>query len=399
MPPRRCQPGPSGRSVIAGDLSPRLPPRGPSSTGATRRRRPWRVPRRAGATGDSPSQRACNAGRRDRDRTRQRVCVEGSLTASVSERTLYLQGPLADARGAESRHPERRSRLTYEAPLGGGGWSGGRAVAYHAGCRAGTVGPSAGRTGTDGWPARHTREDLSVRINTAKQKMLRGEPSFGYAIGLGSIVAAEAMANCGIDHILLDRQHGSWGEDSTIAALIAMHGGTRHPDGARLPQRLHDDRPAPGRGLHGDHRADGPHRRGREGGRRRLPPPADRDALVGLGPRQPSTARTTRTPSTTRSSWPSRSRAGRPSRTSRRSWRRRAWTAAGPALATWRSRWASIRARPARATSTRGRWRRSSRRARTLARSPASPLAASRMASVGPLRASSTSSAAATAAS
>jgi 4-hydroxy-2-oxoheptanedioate aldolase len=70
---------------------------------------------------------------------------------------------------------------------------------------------------------------MSMRINTAKQKMLRGEVSYGYALGLGSIVAAEAMANCGIDHILLDRQHGSWGEDSTIAALIAMHGGTAIP--------------------------------------------------------------------------------------------------------------------------------------------------------------------------
>ena len=77
--------------------------------------------------------------------------------------------------------------------------------------------------------ARHTREDLSVRINTAKQKMLKGEVSYGYAIGLGSIVAAEAMANSGIDHILLDRQHGSWGEDSAIAALIAMHGGSAIP--------------------------------------------------------------------------------------------------------------------------------------------------------------------------
>jgi 4-hydroxy-2-oxoheptanedioate aldolase len=68
-----------------------------------------------------------------------------------------------------------------------------------------------------------------VRLNTAKQKMLQGKPAFGYAIGLGSIVAAEALANCGIDFILLDRQHGSWGEDSAIAALIAMHGGSAIP--------------------------------------------------------------------------------------------------------------------------------------------------------------------------
>jgi 4-hydroxy-2-oxoheptanedioate aldolase len=63
-----------------------------------------------------------------------------------------------------------------------------------------------------------------VRENTTKQKLLRGEPAFGYAVGLGSPLAAEALALSGIDFILLDRQHGSWGEDSTIAALAAMHG-------------------------------------------------------------------------------------------------------------------------------------------------------------------------------
>ncbi|MGE3908064.1 MAG: HpcH/HpaI aldolase/citrate lyase family protein, partial [Chloroflexota bacterium] len=68
-----------------------------------------------------------------------------------------------------------------------------------------------------------------MRINTALQKMREGKPAFGYALGLGSMVAAEALANCGIDFLLLDRQHGSWGEDSTIAGLIAMHGGTATP--------------------------------------------------------------------------------------------------------------------------------------------------------------------------
>ncbi|MFN8521819.1 MAG: aldolase/citrate lyase family protein [Chloroflexota bacterium] len=63
-----------------------------------------------------------------------------------------------------------------------------------------------------------------MRANTAKQKMLRGEPAYGYAVGLGSPVAAEALALCGIDFILLDRQHGSWGDDSTTAAFLAMHG-------------------------------------------------------------------------------------------------------------------------------------------------------------------------------
>ncbi|HUE75932.1 MAG TPA: aldolase/citrate lyase family protein [Chloroflexota bacterium] len=68
-----------------------------------------------------------------------------------------------------------------------------------------------------------------MRINTAKQKMLRGEPAFGYGLGLGSPLAAEMLANCGIDFILLDNQHGSWGPDSTIAAFMAMASGSAVP--------------------------------------------------------------------------------------------------------------------------------------------------------------------------
>ncbi|MCC6177571.1 MAG: hypothetical protein IT305_19905 [Chloroflexi bacterium] len=68
-----------------------------------------------------------------------------------------------------------------------------------------------------------------MRINTAKQKMLQGKPSFGYHIGLGSPLAAEALAHSGIDFILLDRQHGSWGDDSAIAALVAMQSGSAIP--------------------------------------------------------------------------------------------------------------------------------------------------------------------------
>jgi 4-hydroxy-2-oxoheptanedioate aldolase len=61
-----------------------------------------------------------------------------------------------------------------------------------------------------------------MRENTAKTKMAQGKPSFGYAIGMGSPVAAESLANCGIDWILLDTQHGTWGPDSTNMALLAM---------------------------------------------------------------------------------------------------------------------------------------------------------------------------------
>lgn len=65
--------------------------------------------------------------------------------------------------------------------------------------------------------------------NTAKQKMLRDEPAFGYSLGLGSPLAAEILAHCGIDFLLLDTQHGSFGPDSTIATLLAMAAGAATP--------------------------------------------------------------------------------------------------------------------------------------------------------------------------
>ena len=68
-----------------------------------------------------------------------------------------------------------------------------------------------------------------MRPNTAKQKMLEGKPAFGFGMGLGSPAVAEMLASSGIDFLLLDRQHGSWGDDSTAAALMAMHGGSAIP--------------------------------------------------------------------------------------------------------------------------------------------------------------------------
>lgn len=68
-----------------------------------------------------------------------------------------------------------------------------------------------------------------MRLNTAKQLLLDGKPAFGYSLGLGSPEAAEVLSTSGIDFLLLDRQHGSWGDDSTNAALRAMHAGSAIP--------------------------------------------------------------------------------------------------------------------------------------------------------------------------
>jgi 4-hydroxy-2-oxoheptanedioate aldolase len=68
-----------------------------------------------------------------------------------------------------------------------------------------------------------------MKANTAKQKMLAGQPAFGYALGSGSPIVAEALAGCGIDFLLLDTQHGSGGPDAATAALLAMAGGDATP--------------------------------------------------------------------------------------------------------------------------------------------------------------------------
>ena len=65
--------------------------------------------------------------------------------------------------------------------------------------------------------------------NHAKRTMEAGKPAFGYALGYGSAIAAEALAGSGIDFILLDGQHGSFGPESTIASLAAMRAGGAVP--------------------------------------------------------------------------------------------------------------------------------------------------------------------------
>lgn len=63
---------------------------------------------------------------------------------------------------------------------------------------------------------------MAVRINTAKEKLQRGEPAYGYSLAAGSPLVAEALSHTGIDWIMIDHQHGSWGPESTILALAAM---------------------------------------------------------------------------------------------------------------------------------------------------------------------------------
>lgn len=68
-----------------------------------------------------------------------------------------------------------------------------------------------------------------MRENTAKTKMLGGKAAFGYSLGLGSPVAAEALASCGVDFLMVDTQHGSWGPDTAILGLMGASSGSATP--------------------------------------------------------------------------------------------------------------------------------------------------------------------------
>ncbi len=68
-----------------------------------------------------------------------------------------------------------------------------------------------------------------MRENTAKRKMLAGQPAFGYTLQLGAPLVAEVLANCGIDFILIDAQHGTFGSDTIIQTLMALSCGRAVP--------------------------------------------------------------------------------------------------------------------------------------------------------------------------
>ncbi|MCI0475006.1 MAG: aldolase/citrate lyase family protein [Anaerolineales bacterium] len=78
-----------------------------------------------------------------------------------------------------------------------------------------------------------------MKLNTMKQKLLRGETAFGYSAKLGSPVAAELLSHCGVDFVMLDGQHGSWGSDSIIQGLAAICAGPATPFVRVLSNQFH----------------------------------------------------------------------------------------------------------------------------------------------------------------
>jgi hypothetical protein len=61
----------------------------------------------------------------------------------------------------------------------------------------------------------------SHRINSAKRKMLQGEPAIGTACGTGSPLIAEMLSHAGFDFILVDLQHGAWTDETVAHAFRA----------------------------------------------------------------------------------------------------------------------------------------------------------------------------------
>lgn len=58
-----------------------------------------------------------------------------------------------------------------------------------------------------------------MRENTAKKRMLAGQPALGAAVGFGAPLAAELFSLAGFDFVLVDNQHGVWDDNSTMLAF------------------------------------------------------------------------------------------------------------------------------------------------------------------------------------
>ena len=68
-----------------------------------------------------------------------------------------------------------------------------------------------------------------MAINTAKQRMLNGEPAFGAEVNLGSSLSAELLSPLGFDFILVDNQHGAWDDNSSMTAFRSIALGVAMP--------------------------------------------------------------------------------------------------------------------------------------------------------------------------
>jgi 4-hydroxy-2-oxoheptanedioate aldolase len=68
-----------------------------------------------------------------------------------------------------------------------------------------------------------------MKINTAKRRLVAGQPAIGICNGAGSVLLAEAYSNFGFDFVLLDNQHGLWDDHSCWLAFQAISRGPAIP--------------------------------------------------------------------------------------------------------------------------------------------------------------------------
>lgn len=68
-----------------------------------------------------------------------------------------------------------------------------------------------------------------MRSNHVRHALARGEATYGYSAGLGSLLAVEVLARTGIDFILVEQQHGTWGDQEAFLAFMAVEGGHAIP--------------------------------------------------------------------------------------------------------------------------------------------------------------------------
>ena len=65
--------------------------------------------------------------------------------------------------------------------------------------------------------------------NTAKHRMLSGQPALGTVLNLGSPTAAQLLAQTGLDFMLVDAQHGDWDDHNCLNAFRQIQLGTATP--------------------------------------------------------------------------------------------------------------------------------------------------------------------------
>ncbi len=78
-----------------------------------------------------------------------------------------------------------------------------------------------------------------MKTNPVKEKLRRGEPTFGTWLSLGDLYATRVMARLGFDWLTLDMEHSpiDWSQAAAIFAVVADAGCVPL---ARVPQGSHD---------------------------------------------------------------------------------------------------------------------------------------------------------------